>query len=147
MPPSRKLARHTTKSHNERREGMSEPVNVESLLRAYLTAEIERSVQSAINPLVNERVRRAIVELDHSRAFTDKEVRELLGGISRSTLHTLRDVKHLLKSGSLYPGSRSRRTTTQQLQEYLAYLSSDEATATFSGEIGERRDARRRRVA
>lgn len=63
---------------------------------------------------------------EEGRAYTDEEVRARLGGISQTTLWEIRD-KGLLKSSYLFPGSRVRRTTERQLQDYLDYLSSTDA--------------------
>ncbi len=64
-------------------------------------------------------------ELDPLRAYNDAELRELLGGISQTTLWGIRDNpargQHL-KSGYLYVGSRARRTTARQVQAYLEHL-------------------------
>lgn len=65
------------------------------------------------------------LELDSLRAYTDEEVCQLLGGIGRTTLWHLRDNPrgpHALKSGYAYPGSRARRTTAQQIRDYLALV-------------------------
>lgn len=66
-------------------------------------------------------------ELDPLRAYNDEELREMLGGISKTTLWEIRDNpargQHL-KSGYLYVGSRARRTTARQVQAYLDHLSS-----------------------
>jgi hypothetical protein len=65
----------------------------------------------------------------------------LLGGISRTTLWEIRDVKGLIKSGYLYPGSRVRRTTARQLQDYINYLSTPAATQATDRDVdGERLD-------
>lgn len=64
---------------------------------------------------------------DPNRAYTDAEVCERLGGISQTTLWEIRVGRGLLKSSYVYPGSRVRRTTERQLQDYLDYLSSAEA--------------------
>ena len=68
-------------------------------------------------------------ELNSLRAYTDEEVRALLGGISRMTLWKIRDQRKLISSGYLYAGSRVRRTTATQLQHYLDYLATADATA------------------
>ncbi len=64
-------------------------------------------------------------EIDPLRAYNDKELCAILGGISRTTLWTIRDVKGLLKSSRLYPGG-PRRTTPQQILDYIAYLNEAE---------------------
>jgi hypothetical protein len=56
-------------------------------------------------------------------AFSDDQVRVLLGGIGRTTLWKLR-TKGLLQSSRLYPGG-PRRTTLAQLREYLRYLETE----------------------
>lgn len=76
------------------------------------------------------------IDLDPLRAYTDMEVRELLGNIGRTTLWELRRRKRsdgvtpLLQSISLYPGG-PRRTTAAQLLSYIAYL--DESSSRVTG--------------
>ncbi len=65
-----------------------------------------------------------LVELDPLRAYNDTELRALLGGISRTTLWRIRQ-KGLLKSSRLYAGG-PRRTTPQQILDYIAYLNEAE---------------------
>ena len=95
------------------------------------------------------------MELDPLRAYTDDELRLILGGISKTTLWEIRDNPargQRLKSGYLYVGSRARRTTARQIQEYLDYLSSAEADGSDQfdearlDELGARR-ARLRQLA
>lgn len=75
------------------------------------------------------------IDLDPLRAYSDLEVRELLGGIGRTTLFEIRRRKRsdgvtpLLQSSNLYPGG-PRRTTAAQILSYIAYL--DEATPAVS---------------
>jgi hypothetical protein len=64
-----------------------------------------------------------MLELDPLRAYNDKELCQILGGISRTTLWHIRDNAagpHMLESGYAYPGSRTRRTTAAQIRNYLA---------------------------
>lgn len=73
------------------------------------------------------------LDLDPLRAYSDREVRELLGGIGRTTLFEIRRRKRpggrpLLESSSLYPGG-PRRTTARQLQAYVDYLNGVEGDA------------------
>lgn len=81
------------------------------------------------------------INLDPLRAYTDREVRELLGGIGRTTLWELRRRKRsdgatpLLQSSNLYPGG-PRRTTAAQILSYISYL--DESTAAVSALEGRR---------
>ena len=61
-------------------------------------------------------------ELDPLRAYNDKELCQILGGMSRTTLWHIRDNPrgaHLLESGYIYPGSRRRVTTAAQIRNYL----------------------------
>lgn len=92
----------------------------------------------------------AEINLEPLRAYTDAEVCSLLG-IKRTTLWEIRDRRGLIRSGFIYPGSRVRRTTERQLQDYLEYLSSAEATCAEEANdprLGDRLDeldARRQR--
>jgi len=73
------------------------------------------------------------MELDPLRAYTDEELLALLGGMSRTTLWHIRDNPrgpHLLESGYLYPGSRSRRTTRAQILAYYARIEAHAAQLT-----------------
>lgn len=73
------------------------------------------------------------MELDPLRAYTDDELRKMLGGMSRTTLWHLRDDArgpHLLESGYAYPGSRARRTTAAQIRSYLARVEAHAAQIT-----------------
>lgn len=94
-------------------------------------------------------------QLDPLRAFNDDELRELLGGISPTTLWEIRDKRRLISSGFLYPGSRVRRTTARQIADYYNYLESQTATtpaqtaeqiedAALDEKLDELRDRRRR---
>lgn len=87
------------------------------------------------------------------KVYNDAEVRELLGGIGRTTLFEIRRRKRpngrpLLESSNLYPGG-PRRTTARQLQAYIDYLNGVETDAEGpsrpGGESGPAFSARSRR--
>lgn len=93
------------------------------------------------------------VQLETMRAYNDDELRELLGGISKTTLWEIRDNPERgqhLRSGYLYPGSRVRRTTARQVQDYLDHLSTQTDGDGHHDDVDEARldqlSARRRRV-
>ncbi len=90
-----------------------------------LLAEALRSLlKEQLEPLVRRHQQTA--ELDPLRAYSDKELRTLLGGMSATTLYELR-TRGLIASSFAYPGSRMRRTTARQVQQYLDWLNEHEA--------------------
>lgn len=96
----------------------------DDLLHALVVEQITRHLRETVEPLVEARVQTAIAETE-ARAYSDAEVCQMLGGISRTSLWRLRKRYPGLKPRALFPGG-PHRTTLSQIRDYIATIEVDD---------------------